>query len=176
MTGTQHSKLQMERLARFLNPTASDPTYLVLKAHLLAEEVLYSFVQQQSHRPNHLENARLSFAQLLALCRALHKYSNDDWWGWGGLKKLNALRNLLAHNLEPKDLTKQVVDFSLLVAEGIGAVSNSKTAEENREIADEYERLAVGGTHPFVLAIVGLHVAVSTTFGFTPDRDWTALQ
>lgn len=176
MTGNSNSTLQLERLARFLNPTASDPTYLVLKAHLLAEEVLYSFIEKQAHHPNHLGSAKLSFSQLLALCRAFHKYSNDDWWGWGGLKRLNTLRNLLAHNLEPKDLKEKVVEFSVYVAEGIGATSNSKTSKTNRDIADEYEKLTAGGTHPFVLAIVGLHVAVSTILGFTSDRVWAALQ
>jgi hypothetical protein len=121
----------------------------VLKAHLLAEEVLYRFIESQAHRPEALGEARLGFAQLIALCRSFHTYSKEDWWGWAALKKLNSLRNLLAHNLEPKNLKDRIVDFSVFVAAAIGATTDS-------EIGQQYELLAKGGTHPFVLALVAL--------------------
>lgn len=160
---------RLERLVRFLKPATEDPTYLVLKAHLLAEEVLYRFIESQAHRPDPLSDARLGFAQLVALCRSFHRYSKEDWWGWAALKKLNSLRNLLAHSLEPKDLQDRIVEFSVFVAAAIGATTDS-------EIGKEYEHLATGGTHPFVLALVALHMAICTTLGFDPDEDWSALQ
>jgi hypothetical protein len=160
---------QLERLLLFLKPSTEDPTYLVLKAHLLAEEVLYRFIENQAHRPEALSEARLGFAQLIALCRSFHTYSKEDWWGWVALKKLNSLRNLLAHNLEPKNLRDRIVDFSVFVADAIGATTDS-------EIGKQYELLAKGGTHPFVLALVALHVATSATLGFDPEEHWSALQ
>jgi hypothetical protein len=159
----------LERLMRFLKPATEDPTYLVLKAHLLAEEVLYRFIESQTSRPDFLSDARLGFAQLVALSRAFHRYGKEDWWGWGALKKLNSLRNLLAHNLEPKDLKERIVEFSIFVADAIGATTDS-------EIGKEYERLAIGGTHPFILALVALHMATCTTLGFDPEQHWSALQ
>jgi hypothetical protein len=173
MSTVPHSAKQdhdhLERLLFFLKPATEDPTYLVLKAHLLAEEVLYRFIESQAHRPEVLSEARLGFAQLIALCRSFHSYSKEDWWGWAALKKLNSLRNILAHNLEPKDLRDRIVDFSVFVADAIGAITGS-------EIGKEYEHLAKGGTHPFVLALVALHVATSATLGFDPEDHWSALE
>jgi hypothetical protein len=159
----------LDRLLLFLKPATEDPTYLVLKAHLLAEEVLYRFIERQAHRPRALSEARLGFSQLVALCRSFHRYSKEDWWGWAALKRLNSLRNLLAHNLEPKDLRDRIVEFSVFVADAIGATKDS-------EIGKEYERLATGGTHPFVLALTALHIATCATLGFDPEEHWSALQ
>lgn len=165
----KHDRDHLERLVRYLKPATDDPTYLVLKAHLLAEEVLYRFIESQAHRPGSLGDARLGFAQLVALSRSFHRYSKEDWWGWPALKKLNALRNLLAHNLEPKDLNERIVDFSVFVADAIGATTDS-------DIGKEYEHLATGGTHPFILALVALHMATCTTLGFDAEDQWSALQ
>ncbi len=151
-----------------MKPAAEDPTYLVLKAHLLAEEVLYRFIESQAYRPDSLSEARLGFAQLVALSRSFHRYSKEDWWGWVALKKLNSLRNLLAHNLEPKDLKDRIIEFSVFVAEAIGATTDA-------EIGQEYKKLATGGTHPFVLALVALHIATCATLGFDPEEHWETL-
>ena len=159
---------QLKRLVGFLNPSKEDPTFLVLKAHLLAEEVLYRFIESQVHRPSSLSDARLGFAQLLALCRSFHRYSKEDWWGWAALKKLNFLRNLLAHNLKPKDLRDRIVEFSVFVADAIGATTDS-------EIGKEYEHLAMSGIHPFILALVALHMAICATLGLDPEDHWSAL-
>jgi hypothetical protein len=160
---------QLKRLLGFLRPAEGDPTYLVLKAHLLAEEVLYIYVESRAHRPGPISAARLSFAQLLALCRAFHPHSSEDWWVWSALQKLNSLRNTLAHNLEPQDLQDRIVELSLFVADSIGATKDS-------EIGAAYESLARGGTHPFVLALVALHATVCATLGFNPEQRWAALQ
>lgn len=160
---------QLTRLLGFLRPAEGDPTYLVLKTHLLAEEVLNLYVEGRAHRPNLINAARLSFSQLLALCRAFHPYSTEDWWGWSALQQLNSLRNTLAHNLEPKNLQDRIVEFSLFVADSIGATKDS-------EIGAAYEKLAEGGTHPFVLALVALHTSLCTTLGFDPEKRWSALR
>lgn len=159
----------LERLVSFMKPATDDPTYLVLKAHLLAEEVLLRFIERQAYRPRFLSDARLGFAQLVALSRSFHRYNKEDWWAWAALKKLNSLRNLLAHNLEPQDLRDKIVDFSVFVADGIGATTDA-------EIGKEYERLATGGMHPFVLAVVALHATICAALGFDPEENWGALQ
>lgn len=165
----QKDRHHLERLVSFFKPSTGDPTYLVLKAHLLAEEVLFRFIENQSHRPSYLRDARLGFAQLVAVSRSFHRYSKEEWWGWAALKKLNILRNLLAHNLEPKDLTNKIVEFSVFIAEAIGATTDS-------EIGREYEQLSASGMHPFLLALVALHTAICATLGFDPEENWSALQ
>lgn len=162
-------KQQLERVMNLLKPNANDPTYLVLKAHLLAEEVLYSFIERKSLHARCLNDVRLGFNQLIALCRAFHPLGEADWWGWVALKKLNSLRNLLAHNLEPEGIQDRIVDFSLFLAESIGVFDES-------EIAVEYGNLAKKGAHPLLLGIVALHGYLIARLGFSSDKSWAALR
>ena len=159
-------KEQLDRLVQHFRPSEKDPTYLVLKAHLVAEELLIEFLMRQASSSKHISEARFSFSQLISLSKAFHQFCDDEWWVWGGLKKLNSLRNLLAHNLEPKDLTERIVDFSVFVANAIGVTSDS-------EIGEAYEKLATTGTHPFLLALVALHMSLSTRLGFDPEKMWS---
>lgn len=163
----ERDRNQLNKLISVMKSKADDPTYLVLKAHLLAEETLYRFIESQTYRPEFLSDARIGFPQLIALSRSFHRYSKEDWWGWTALKKLNSLRNLLAHHLEPKDLRDRIVEFSVYVAEAIGATTDS-------DIGKEYEVLAKAGTHPFVLALVALHVGTCATLGFDPEEHMSA--
>jgi len=71
--------------------------------------------------------------------------------------------------LEPKDLRDRIVEFSVFVAEAIGATTDS-------EIGREYGSLAIGGMHPFVLALVALYMTTCATLGFDPEEHWSALQ
>lgn len=82
---------------------------------------------------------------------------------------MNSLRNLLAHNLEPKDLRDRIVEFAVFVAEAIGATTDS-------EIGRQYELLARAGAHPFLLALVALHMATCATLGFDPEEHWSTLE
>ncbi len=154
---------QLKRLTAYFKPSESDPTYLVLKAHLLVEEVLYEFIQSQSHQPKYIEDARLSFAQCISLAKAFHRFSCPDWWAWSALSKLNKLRNLLAHNLEPTNTKEKIVDFTIYVAESIGVTKES-------EIATEFELLTEKGMHPFLLSLVALHVTLCTTLDYDPEE------
>lgn len=154
---------QLQRLTVYFKPSESDPTYLVLKAHLLVEEVLYEFLRSQSHQPKYIEDARLSFSQCISLAKAFHRFSRPDWWAWSALSKLNSLRNLLAHNLEPTNTQEKIVDFTIYVAESIGITKES-------EIATEFELLTSKGMHPFLLSLVALHVALCTTLGYDPEE------
>jgi hypothetical protein len=150
---------QLQRLTAYFKPSETDPTYLVLKAHLLAEEILYEFLQSQARQPKYIEGARLSFAQCISLAKAFHRFSRPDWWAWSALSKLNSLRNLLAHNLEPTNTKEKIVDFTVYVGQSIGVTKES-------EIATEFELLTAKGMHPFLLALVALHLALCTTLGY----------
>jgi hypothetical protein len=156
---TSNPSDQLQRLTAYFKPSESDPTYLVLKAHLLAEEVLYEFLQSQSYQPKCIDDAKLSFVQCLSLAKSFHKFSRPDWWAWSALSRLNSLRNLIAHNLEPTSTKEKIVDFTVFVGQSIGVTKESA-------IATEFELLTKKGMHPFLLALVALHVALCTTLGF----------
>ncbi len=163
------AKEALDRLHKYLSRGPGDPTYIVLKAHLLAEEMLRTFLQKQASHPDTLREAELEFYQLLVLCQAFHRHIGPDWWGWRALRKLNSIRNSLAHNLEPKDVKDRILDFSQFMADSIGATTES-------EIGIEYLRLCrEEGAHPFQLGITSLHMALFSLLSLEPKQLRAAL-
>jgi len=62
--------------------------------------------------PAALEAARLSSHQLICLAESLCLPNSDPQWLWNTAMHLNKLRNQLAHNLEPKDLQREIKAFT----------------------------------------------------------------
>lgn len=96
-----------DRFAKHFSAQMDDVT-LVLKSHLLLEEMLRGFCFEMVSQPHFLENSRLTFAQVLDLSQAL--YPNDLKLGrmvelWSLASKINRMRNMMAHALDP-DLQK----------------------------------------------------------------------
>lgn len=92
-----------------LRPGA-DLQMILLKAHLLIEEELQAFIDKSVRDASLLKKARFTFAQRLILAEALHPAPNcfRYGWVWEAAGELNALRNQMAHNLEPKDFATRV--------------------------------------------------------------------
>lgn len=143
------ARKQLQRLLGYLQPSQNDPAFLVLKAHLLAEEILNVFLESHAARAAPISSARLTFSQLVLLCTAFHPCVSEDWWVWSALKKLNFLRNKLAHNLEPLDIRERMTEFSVYIVESAGITKNP-------DRGSEYVRLAESGGDPFLLALVAL--------------------
>jgi hypothetical protein len=81
---------------------SDDPLAVILRAHLLAEVRLRDVIRGASNAPDELQEARLSFHQALSLARAI--IGRQDESAWGFLRRLNEVRNRVAHRLEPGDL------------------------------------------------------------------------
>ncbi len=95
----------LRRLIEHL-PQGDDLTLIVLKGHLLIEERLLDLVRAKLEADDPaLKEARLRFSQLLPLARAASGRDQYPWF-WEALEKLNALRNDLAHHLEPKQVER----------------------------------------------------------------------
>jgi len=91
-----------EQIGRQLDAT-DDPTLLVLRApppYRGAPARTCSPVCGRS--PDELEPARLSFYQVLSLCRAIVGRSDEPAWAF--MTRLNEVRNRMAHHLDPGDL------------------------------------------------------------------------
>ena len=99
-----------KRLAEILGED-SDVITLVLRGHLVIEELLFAAVSAHCQDPEHLKNARLRFPQLVSVLRALEKIPAVPDRYWNALTELNSLRNALAHNLEPKDISMRAEKF-----------------------------------------------------------------
>lgn len=91
-----------EDLFRKHFPSGLDEQSAVLKAHLLIESMLRDFCMRSVDHPEYLQSARLTFNQISLLGRsmfALPVKSLD--YAWTLVSKLNSLRNVMAHELEP---------------------------------------------------------------------------
>ena len=94
------------RYAGFL-PETEDVSLVVLKGHLVIEELLVALVERHCFNPKSLTKARLSFAQTTYIAQALFRLPESAPW-WEPIQKLNTLRNSLVHQLQPKELEDKV--------------------------------------------------------------------
>ncbi|WP_409293530.1 hypothetical protein [Pseudomonas sp. KCJK9058] len=87
-------------------PADLDEEAMILKAHLLLEGALRDFCHRSVLQPSHLRGARFQFHQVLSLAQALSVETFNDYAQpmWAVAKKLNKLRNAMAHELEPDPL------------------------------------------------------------------------
>jgi hypothetical protein len=110
----KHAIDSFRRFYHFL-PKSEDHSLVLLKAHLLVEEQVRAFVQERLVNPNALKKSRMTFSQVACLAEAL---SSEDIHEnvWRAVKKLNQLRNDIAHELEPVQVEQQLREFCLLVA------------------------------------------------------------
>lgn len=111
-----------------------DPTLLILKAHLLVEERLRDVLARICRSPEEVPAARLSFHQVLCLCRAVVGRQEDPAWGFG--TRLNEVRNRMAHRLEPGNLDELL--GSVVEKLGPGYADRFKTPVERFRAAAFY--------------------------------------
>ncbi|MGP3699907.1 hypothetical protein, partial [Rhodobacter sp. NSM] len=114
---------ELEALMKKVESTfgAVDETIIiVLKGHLLIEELLDRIIGTFVFHPDYVMAANLRFAQKISLARSLSVGEQDNAM-WDIIIRLNALRNELAHSLgsDKRDRkVKAVVDCYLDQAEG----------------------------------------------------------
>jgi hypothetical protein len=110
------SKEETEAFDLFLSHMPEDQnelTLVILKGHLLVESKILEFVLERLLSPAALVDARLSSHQLVCLAESLCLPNEEPKWLWQMARRLNKLRNDLAHNLEPKDIEARVKQFVL---------------------------------------------------------------
>tara|TARA_B100000749_G_C18381407_1_gene446178 strand:+ start:525 stop:1061 length:537 start_codon:yes stop_codon:yes gene_type:complete len=136
-----------------------DETVIVLKGHLLLEDLMREFCASKMVHEDALNDANLSFKQALQLAKALH-LRHPEKWVWAGIEKVNNLRNKLAHNLEPKDYEKKRQELIQLVK---GEVFDDSIYQSFNEI---HQQLAV--------TIFILYSTLSANLRFRPKGLLTA--
>lgn len=94
---------------------SDDLTLMILKGHLLIEEQIWLLLCNRLTSVEALEKAELTTHQKLCLAEALvddfSRSGQDTNWLWPALKKLNKLRNDIAHNLTPSGIADRIRDF-----------------------------------------------------------------
>jgi hypothetical protein len=84
-----------------------DVAQIVLKGHLVMEELMTESIQQYLLHGEFLELARLQFHQKLQLCRAM-SVSDEKNDMWNLVASINSLRNHLSHSLDPAGRSKRI--------------------------------------------------------------------
>ena len=84
-------------------PDTDDLSLIVLKGHLLIEEMLIDVRDKLLPHAEYLDSVNINFNQLLHIIRSAIK-SKHDHKSWDLIVDFNRLRNKLVHNLEPPKL------------------------------------------------------------------------
>lgn len=156
----------MTRFFELFEPRGDDPTYFVLKAHLLFEELLRDFVDKQFANPSALRGARLTFSQVLAIAQAAATTLPPDDWRWQGIRELNKLRNALAHEFDSAASQDAMSRLVAIVAPNIGGgfPKIEGLARDNKT------------AHPAILGLVltGLYAVLCVRLGFDANMRLSA--
>jgi hypothetical protein len=97
-----------------LLPKGPDPDLTILKGHLLIEERLRELIDFKLPFSQALEDAHLSAYQVICLAESFFSQQTDPWL-WDVLKKLNKLRNDIAHKIEPSSIDQRMKEISATV-------------------------------------------------------------
>jgi len=104
----------MASLVKHLPHYQEPATLILLKGHLLVEELLRGYIDRKLPNPSAFKHDQFLFAKVLMLCRALSPPKMKSW-AFDAAKKLNDVRNEIAHELESEDLQGKLEKFVKLV-------------------------------------------------------------
>lgn len=148
---------------RWITPTPGDPTYSLLKAHLLFEELLRAYLARVLPHSSALEGSRLTFVQLLAVTRASSSHLEPDHWIWKAIGDLNKLRNMLSHEARPKAMAERMNAYTKFI------VQNAKVPLPQPASGEDGSPLAPSGKHLYSavdMVTIGLYYSAAVALGF----------
>lgn len=106
------NKRQLDAFRRFLKllPHGKDSDLVILKGHLLIEEQLKEIIRQRLPNPSALDITKMNCHQAICLAQALLPKGHQEEF-WRATKKLNELRNNIAHRLTPEEREVKISEF-----------------------------------------------------------------
>ncbi len=111
-----------EEFLEHLPVTASDRTLMALKGHLLIEQALRDYVYNRVPKPQKLKDKQIAFSVILDFASSLDDGDSMSWV-WEAARKLNKLRNALAHNLSHMKAEQYEAEFVGYVQQHDGELS-----------------------------------------------------
>lgn len=115
-----------------------DLSLIVLKGHLLIEELLYTIVKGAFKHPESVDQAGLRFYQLAHVARAI-AYEDSLRPVWDAILAINTLRNTFAHDLETKKLEANLRQFAHAVAGNNAEAERAVLADPEGQIRKSIE-------------------------------------
>src|ERR1700682_6792678 len=112
MADTEITDRELNAFRRFLGrlPHGKELELVVLKAHLLMEEKIILLGDGRTKNPTALKEAKLESFHRICLAQSFFPADHQPWL-WKALKRLNALRNQIAHEVDPKGVEDKIEDF-----------------------------------------------------------------
>ena len=101
-------------------PDEADLTLQVLKGHLIIEEQLRLLLDRLLFYPDALrgkQGTSFDCHQIICLVQATTKYTHEEPWIWPAAKRLNNIRNSLAHNLAPASIDQKIQSLITFVTQ-----------------------------------------------------------
>ena len=127
-------------------PRTKDQSLVILKLHLLVEEQIRTYVD--GRLPHKEKLAKISCHQAICLAEALST-ENINPAIWEAARKLNSLRNKIAHHLEPENILSQAKNIALLFG-----IENAPSDPQNLSTEESI-------LEDFAFAISMVHGAIS---------------
>ena len=90
-----------EVYAKFVDElqVVDDLAQIVLKGHLVLEEIMSEAIETFVHHGEKIQDARLQFSQKVKICRSMSLNEQDNPM-WDLLQAINTLRNQMSHSLD----------------------------------------------------------------------------
>ena len=92
-------------------PVGGDIKLQILTGQLLVEQLLREIFTMQLRFPEALKGesgASFDSHEMICLVQAISPHSDKEVWVWDAAKRLNRVRNQLAHQLEPAALDEKI--------------------------------------------------------------------
>jgi hypothetical protein len=148
---SEHEEADFKRLEAHF-PSGGDMTLQVLKGHLLVEEQLRAIFELLLAHPDALrgeKGTKFECHDIICLVEALSPIAREEPWVFAAAKRLNNLRNELAHNLEPRALDDKIRALITFVT------------KDNPVIREILERNRTPEGREFESVVLALHAALS---------------
>lgn len=132
-------------------PSGAELSIQVLKGHLLVEELVRELVRARLPHNEALEGesgASFTCHQMICLAQAIAPNSDALPWIWRAAKKLNNIRNKLAHRLDYAVLKKDVETFT------------SYCVREQPDIKVDMEATGIPPDHLFESCVMSVSTAL----------------
>ncbi|EKD7165505.1 hypothetical protein RFA42_004281 [Vibrio vulnificus] len=153
---------QVELFRRFVSllPHGKEIDLVILKAHLLIEEQIRLIIVKNLPSPDAIKEANLSCSQAIFLAQALLPDELDQSC-WIGAKKLNNIRNKIAHNITNEGLNHQIEDFINAVPANWGQLDS--------DLQEKFE-LSLWSLFAQISSYTDIEVAYSVQEFLTPEK------
>ncbi len=128
-----------------------DVAQIVLKGHLIMEELMSEALSTFVLHKECLEPARLQFYQKLNLCRGISTSEHKNNM-WNLIGAVNTLRNHLSHSLDPDERSKKIESLASTYAQEFPEALPERIEDMSRESA--ICMLAISGCLGFLHAFL----------------------